>query len=354
MVSSQGQSLEDSFYNVHPLPYRQPLDIDSLINIRSDEDVSRQRPRLIAAIWGEPQLPTHQPTAITADFRFPEAQARYHDLENLRQIDELLILMDGIIPSRVYHFQPQTPNNQLVIYHQGHADDFEGDFKVIEFFLREGFAVLSFSMPLLNQNRLPAPIDTPRGGKLLLTEHEHFIFLDIKNGTAHRYFIEPVVVALNYTAHFNYDKNIMVGISGGGWTTVLAAAIDTRIQQSYPVAGTVPMYQRLDPRPNHPEHNDMGDYEQWLIGIYPEFEYLDLYLLGVAGENRHQLAIYNQYDPCCFWGLRPLEWAPAVQARAQALAEVGTFGVYIDDTHREHIISEHALDLIINHSRAQN
>jgi hypothetical protein len=32
----------------------------------------------------------------------------------------------------------------------------------------------------------------------------------------------------------------MLGLSGGGWSTTLAAAVDPRIQLSFPTAGSVP------------------------------------------------------------------------------------------------------------------
>jgi hypothetical protein len=45
-----------------------------------------------------------------------------------------------------------------------------------------------------------------------------------------RYFIEPVVVALNWAEEvYGYSRRIMVGLSGGGWTTVVVSGIDTRI-----------------------------------------------------------------------------------------------------------------------------
>ena len=40
--------------------------------------------------------------------------------------------------------------------------------------------------------------------------------------------------------NYNFESYYMVGISGGGWTTTLSAAIDDRISKSYSVAGTSP------------------------------------------------------------------------------------------------------------------
>ena len=51
----------------------------------------------------------------------------------------------------------------------------------------------------------------------------------------------------------------MVGLSGGGWTTNLLSAIDDRIRYSFSVAGSMPIYYRLEA--------SMGDIEQFL----PEF-----------------------------------------------------------------------------------
>lgn len=52
-----------------------------------------------------------------------------------------------------------------------------------------------------------------------------------------RFFIEPVVLTINYALTLGYKRIIMSGLSGGGWTTTVAAAIDPRIQLSMPGAG---------------------------------------------------------------------------------------------------------------------
>jgi len=53
-----------------------------------------------------------------------------------------------------------------------------------------------------------------------------------------RYFVEPVAIGLNYTRRLGYALTAMAGLSGGGWTTMLYAALDPRVQRSYPVAGS--------------------------------------------------------------------------------------------------------------------
>jgi hypothetical protein len=83
-----------------------------------------------------------------------------------------------------------------------------------------------------------------------------------------------------------------IGLSGGGWSTTLMAALDTRILRSYSVAGSQPIYMR-------PANGSIGDAEQ----IWPEFYagcgYLDLYLMATSN-GRHAEQIYNSGDDTCF------------------------------------------------------
>ena len=55
--------------------------------------------------------------------------------------------------------------------------------------------------------------------------------------------------------NFDFNSYHMLGLSGGGWTTVLFSAIDERTSQSYSVAGSFPMFMRSDSK-------NIGDYEQ--------------------------------------------------------------------------------------------
>jgi dienelactone hydrolase len=55
-----------------------------------------------------------------------------------------------------------------------------------------------------------------------------------------KFFVEPVILAINYAKTLGYKRIVMVGLSGGGWTTTVAAAIDPRIDLSIPVAGSLP------------------------------------------------------------------------------------------------------------------
>ena len=84
--------------------------------------------------------------------------------------------MEYDVNSISYLFVPESSNNKLVIYHQGHGGDFYKGKDVIQFFLDEGFTVLAFSMPLLGMNNQPV-VEVPNIGTIKLTSHEHLRFI---------------------------------------------------------------------------------------------------------------------------------------------------------------------------------
>src|SRR6185312_13818026 len=64
-------------------------------------------------------------------------------------------------------------------------------------------------------------------------------------GSPFRYFLDTTLQSLNYLESLNeYSEVDMIGLSGGGWTTTLYAAVDPRIMRSFPVAGSIPLYLR--------------------------------------------------------------------------------------------------------------
>jgi len=88
-----------------------------------------------------------------------------------------------------------------------------------------------------------------------------------------------------------------------------------------------------------------GDYEQYVPEIYRVANYLELYIMGAFGENRNQLQILNQFDSCCFDGTGYTTYVDLIKSRINAL-ESGNFDVFLDSSHREHKISNAALEVI--------
>ena len=55
-----------------------------------------------------------------------------------------------------------------------------------------------------------------------------------------RFFLEPIILTINYAVDvLKYETVVLMGLSGGGWSTTIAAAVDPRIQLSMPTAGSI-------------------------------------------------------------------------------------------------------------------
>ena len=313
------------------------VDLSSLITIHNKEDVIQKRNSLINYIWKEQYFPTQTlPTKIEREIN----ESQFADLTNLSHIDKITISMKYDVNSYSYLIVGKNDNQKLVIYHQGHAGDFMLGKNTIQNLLIEGYSVLAFSMPLIGMNNQPE-IDIPNIGKLKLTSHYYFWFLESDDFSPIQYFLDPIVISLNYVEkQYRFDSINMIGISGGGWTTVIYSAIDERVSQSYSIAGSLPIFLRSN-------QNDFGDYEQILPELYNIANYLDLYIMSSYGDNRKLVQIFNKFDPCCFSGERAKIYSDEIQSTLSKLGK-GEFEIHIDDTHKNHKISNHALEIILN------
>jgi hypothetical protein len=309
--------------------------IDDLIEIGTLREVKEKRKQLVEFLWGLKSLPTSMPDAVDFDHQ----DDRYSDLNNLLRIDRLIVQMEYGLKSVIYHFIPENSNSRVILYHQGHAGDIIAGRTVIKAFLDRGYAVVGFSMPLLGGNNKP-DVELKHLGWFQLERHEEMKLLTPKRGHPLKFFIEPVLDVINYLeANFDYEVLSMTGISGGGWATTIAAAVDDRIIASFPVAGTVPIYLRSG------NSTDFGDWEQTV----PEFlwiaNYLELYILGATGRGRSQTQILNVYDSCCFSGASANTYHAEVRSRVKEIGS-GEFDLKFDLTHKEHAISSWAVDII--------
>ena len=313
------------------------VDPSSLITIHNKEDVIQKRNSLINYIWKGQYFPTQTlPTKIEREIN----ESQFADLTNISHIDKITISMKYDVNSYSYLIVGKNDNQKLVIYHHGHAGDFMLGKNTIQNLLNEGYSVLAFSMPLIGMNNQPE-INIPNIGKLKLTSHYYFWFLESNDFSPIQYFLDPIVISLNYVEkQYQFDSINMIGISGGGWTTVIYSALDERVSQSYSIAGSLPIFLRSN-------QNDIGDYEQILPELYNIANYLDLYIMSSYGDNRKFVQIFNKFDPCCFSGERAKIYSDEIQSTLSKLGK-GEFEIHIDDTHKNHKISNHALEIILN------
>lgn len=308
--------------------------IEALIYIKNSDDITIKKNELIKYIWKDPGFPYSKLPLVTQNI----VDKRYSDLENLKRIDKIEVLMEYDVNSVAYLFLPDQNNNDLIIYHQGHDGDFIKGKNTIQYFLNKGYSVLAFSMPLLGMNNQPV-VELTEFGKIKLVSHNQFQFLESTSFSPIKFFVEPIAISLNYMdKEYDFNHYFMIGISGGGWTGTLYPAFDNRVLQSFSVAGSLPMYLR------HINGN-LGDYEQTLPELYRITNYLDLYIMASYGENRKLVQIFNKFDPCCFSGDYFKTYDNTIKTQLSILGD-GNFEAYLDDSHREHKISEYALNLI--------
>ena len=153
-------------------------------------------------------------------------------------------------------------------------------------------------------------------------------------------FVDPIQINLNFLdKEYNFKQYSMIGLSGGGWTTVIYSAIDERISNSFSVGGSMPIYLRIAER-------DMGDYEQTNIDLYQNVNYLELYVLSAYGDDRKHVQIFNKNDPCCYSGNGYETYELVIKDKMLQLGK-GNFQIFVDDTNNLHKISDTAREFIL-------
>ena len=328
--------------STHPI-FHTISPIDSLTNpdelirrIHSPFDLLSLRDSLIHFLWGREKLADLMPDSIMKDWRDEE----WSHIEEIRRIDKIIVRMDFGIESNIYHFINRSNNGQVMIFHAGHEGSFTIHKAAITKLLEGGCDVLAFCMPLHGINNQPV-VKIEHVGYIKLISHNSMEFLELEQGHPIRYFIEPVISAINYIEKkYRYDRICMMGLSGGGWTTVLSAAIDPRIKLSFSVAGSLPLHLSIARR----------DFEQIDARMYRKFNYLELYLMASYGEGRKHFQINYLYDPCCFYGMSALTYKHALEKRLRTLGS-GEYELIIEKEHYMHSFSEETVNKVLTELR---
>ena len=317
------------------------VNVDSLIKIDSKSDIDQKREFLTEFFWDTTTFQRIKDKSPSPEVETNISDSNYKDFQNLKRIDRLTVEMEYGINSISYLFIPEQSNEKLILYHQGHGGDFLLGKNTIQFFLDRNFTVIAMAMPLLGMNNQPV-IEIDGLGEMKLISHKKLRLLEANNFNPMKLFLDPIQINLNFLdKEYNFKRYSMIGLSGGGWTTVVYSAIDERISDSFSVGGSIPFYLRVDSR-------DMGDYEQTNIELYKHVNYLELYVLGAYGDGRQHVQIFNKNDSCCFSGNGHETYEFVIKDKISQLGK-GDFQVFIDDTHNEHKISEYVMSLIHEH-----
>jgi hypothetical protein len=323
---------------------------DRAITLHTAREAAARRRALIQYLWGSKGFPEHRlPDVVVTNVASP-----VQHLSQLARVDELRIDQAPGLQGLAYHFIAQHPNRQLVVVHHGHACTLDDDAspsdvgyglqRTIDGLLREGYDVLGVFMPHMR------PGDCSGGHDAM--------FQMTTVGSPIKFFLEPTAVSLSYLKarsradHFpRYRAFHITGLSGGGWTATIYAAIDPTIRSSFPVAGTIPLYLRSG--------GSVGDREQFEPSFYEIAGYPDLYILGACGRGRKQVQILVRRDDCCFGEAQHdaketgLGYAEAMRAYQQRVGAVlkgigsGSFRLEIDEMAPSHMISHHAIQDVI-------
>lgn len=353
------------------------FDIEPMVRFTTRDAANERRELLVRSIWPD-GLPATRPKVQEVSLPCVElASVDARLIGRVQQFDCVLPDLDFVGVAFVAH--PLLPAGQnaadrprLAIVFAGHMPEgaehylASGLSRSIEALLREGYAVAALQMPVTGWNhdvdgRLPSgqtfTIRQRRtaGHDELLSATES----ELQAGFM-RFFIEPCVQTVNelVASYPEHDGILMIGLSGGGWTTQLASAVDVRISVSIPVAGSLPLYAR----PFSP--HSRGDAEQEYAPIFREEDtnndgipdtatgicsWLEMYMLGglpgSRGSERRQIQVINLYDSCCFSGFVHTTYADAIEKRCRE--QGGRWTKFVDETHRDHLISDHVIDQVL-------
>jgi uncharacterized alpha/beta hydrolase family protein len=246
--------------------------------------------------------------------------------------------MENGFVSVMYHLIPDANDrNEVVIYHHGHeGDDYSAGIPSYKLLVEKGFHVVSIHMPLKGKNNTPI-LNTSTTGKVKALNHNIIMYLE----NPYPLFFTPIRTAINYLKKdFNLQKFDMIGLSGGGWTIQLYAAMDTTITKSYSIAGSAPIEIK------QANFEDLGDLEQYDPRIYSQISYPEIYILGSVGTNRRRIQFLNKYDPCCFKAEAAVYYKETIKDIVDSIG-VGSYLFVEDTTHHNHAISEFALETIL-------
>ena len=146
------------------------------------------------------------------------------------------------------------------------------------------------------------------------TDHWWFLQWEQRGDHPMSYFLDDVFMTANYaTERLKIRRLYMAGLSGGGWTTTFAAAMDPRIIGSFPIAGSIPCAMRDPNGKSWPVGNDQEDFEQNCSpnphptmpahpgrAAFRACNYTCMYLLAGLEPHRWQVQMLHERDSCCF------------------------------------------------------
>jgi hypothetical protein len=273
---------------------------DPVITLTGPADVANRRGALINLMYGVNSLPTLQ-AVVTQGVPNPYG----YTLPNVARVDQYVASMSNGQTNTSNLYVASSPNNRrVVILNMGHQGTCSwpsfaaqyGTTAMMQGLLSAGYSIFAMNMPACGDS------------------NGHIALFASYGTTAMQYFLEPAIQAMNYwDARKSFSRYDYVGLSGGGWTGVVLAAVDPRITVSVLVSGSMPGVEFCcwaNPSGNQQDNSDGGS-EGSSTPFYTVAGYLDQYLMGAFGTNRREVQVLNAGDDCCFG---PAQWTPTYAA----------------------------------------
>jgi hypothetical protein len=310
------------------------IDVTKHMRIHDRASAEKVRADIVKFVWPSGRT-LSDPLTKQSDNSFPSTELW------------TLTMKHGIVSRMFFVRARSTDASCLFIYHDGHGHPTKSITAIpivgtlVERFTEQGCDVLLISMPLNGVN------NDPRFQSKV--PHDELRSFEAADFSPLSYFIEPVLRAVDEaTKQRSYAWIGMSGLSGGGWTTTFAGAVDPRLKAVYPVAGSMPFALDIPPELVGGKNISSlrGDYEQSHSIYRTVADYLDLYLLDVLGRDRHAMFFYIEKDHCCFPGAASHAFSAQMTELAGKIT--GNPLVFVVDTEAaRHELSHATLDAIL-------
>lgn len=219
--------------------------------------------------------------------------------------------------STVLHYQSSGHRRRadtIVIFHHGHESgqqckphDNGESLGLSGHLLRAGHDAMELFMPLKGCNRWVCMKGCNRWSRavsLLRGRHDWFKRFERQYTSGQpllRFFLEPLMLAANHARRLGYSNVVLVGLSGGGWTSLaVSSMLPSVVRLTVVIAGLC-----RDPLFKEDFARREDDFEK--AALWKLADERQLYLLSAHEAGRGVLQIYHEHDQCCCTA-RTLGW----------------------------------------------
>ncbi len=330
--------IENHFPFMRP-SLKEDMDVASLLTLSDEASARARRSKLISYIWSGQtnDLPKTLP-AKKKEFPLTDEgwMAHAHKASALRHEQEFGITTNSIL------YSPEKPRPCAVIYHAGHKGDAFSWEKLFSYVLKSRCHLITMFMPFespFDGNK----ISTHKYGTIVVN-HFTLSLLKTDTYTPMKLFAQPIIEVVNELDRMGIDEIDMVGFSGGGWSTTLAAALEPRIRQSISIAGSMPAFILTNTKYSP---QTILDFEQTDGDLYNIANFIELYTLGAMGNGRSQTHILL-YRGGVFVGRYGFLYGDVIQDFLESCQECGgEFSIKLYTDASEHDFSKQAEDMAI-------